>query len=64
MKWKREVGAVKQIGPMGVSERTKAALLLIDCRISPTFPSGTVARLWQMEADWTPEQKKGPQNLS
>lgn len=56
-------GAVKQIGPMGASERTKAALLLIDCRISPFSPSGTVARQWQMEADWTPEQKKGVQNL-
>lgn len=56
-------GAVKQIGPMGAWERTKAALLLIDCRISPIFPSGTVVRQWQMEADWTPEQKKSLRNL-
>ena len=62
-KWRESEGAVKQIGPMGASERTKAALLLIDCRISPISPSGTVARQWQMEADWTPEQKKGLQNL-
>lgn len=55
----RAKGAVKQIGPLGVRERTKAALLLIDCRISPIFPSGTVRRQWQMEADWTPELKKG-----
>lgn len=50
---------MKQIGPTGASERTKAALLLIDCRISPLSPSGTAERQWQMEADWTPEQKKG-----
>lgn len=54
---------MKQIGPMGANERTKAALLLIDCRISPIFPIGTVVRQWQMEADWTPERKKGLQNL-
>lgn len=62
-KWSESERAVKQIGPMGASERTKAALLLIDCRISPISPSGTVVRQWQMEADWTPEQKKGLQNL-
>lgn len=62
-KWSESEGAVKQIGPMGARERTKAALLLIDCRISPIFPSGTVVRQWQMEADWTPEQKKGLRNL-
>lgn len=63
MKRGESEGAVKQNGPMGASERTKAALLLIDCRISPISPSGTVARQWQMEADWTPEKKKGLQNL-
>lgn len=67
--WSEGEGAVKQIGPTGARQRTKAALLLIDCRISPIFPGGTVARQWQMEADWTPEQgeeekkKKGRQNL-
>lgn len=50
---------MKQIGPTGARQRTKAALLLIDCRISPIFPGGTVARQWQMEADWTPEQGEG-----
>lgn len=62
-KWSSSEGAVKQIGPMGACERTKAALLLIDCRISPLFPTGTVVKQWQMEADWTPELKKGLQNL-
>lgn len=62
-KWSESEGAVKQIGPMGANERTKAALLLIDCRISPISPNGTVVRQWQMEADWTPERKKGLQNL-
>lgn len=66
--WSEGEGAVKQIGPTGARQRTKAALLLIDCRISPIFPGGTVARQWQMEADWTPEQgeekkKKGLRNL-
>lgn len=60
MNWSESERAVKQIGPMGASERTKAALLLIDCKISLIYPSGTVVRQWQMEADWTPGQKKRP----
>lgn len=55
----RARGAVKQIAPTGARQRTKAALLLIDCRISPIFPGGSAERQWQMEADWTPEQRKG-----
>lgn len=60
----RQIGArarraVKQIAPTGARQRTKAALLLIDCRISPIFPGGTAERQWQMEADWTERQRKG-----
>lgn len=55
----RARGAVKQIAPTGARQRTKAALLLIDCGISPIFPSGTAERQWQMEADWTKQQRKG-----
>lgn len=54
----RARGAVKQIAPTGARQRTKAALLLIDCRISPIFPGGTTERQWQMEADWTERQRK------
>lgn len=55
----RARGAVKQIAPTGARQRTKAALLLIDCRISPIFPGGTTERQWQMEADWTKRQQEG-----
>lgn len=54
----RARGAVKQIAPTGAQQRTKAALLLIDCRISPIFPGGTTERQWQMEADWTKRQQE------